>query len=360
MAIIWANTKPCLAAVANQLSDICWHDLALQSCLQWRYEHLCLRPRSIDKLQAMNVFLLPTAPIFDRNNATPLSFVIFCKIFMPSFLGSLEVYVNLISDNILRERSIMCCVFRITFTINVYSVGLTLTSATLGAALINCLPVTTFCFAFLLMMEKGKMRTRAGIAKVLGLNSQQHYQPQNADHKDQQRWFHIFHGYYLLGLVACTSGSTSERVPCKATLLKLCLSSSIQSLCVANLLYIIHINGKKPRPSQWKLGWNIELLALAYCGSPFLWEGDHPTPFIFSSTKSANKSNKIFSICSVLGDLVATSLYSVLCGKSKEQKSMEDWSGEGGRWARSSLPVQPEKERTAKEPEVTMSPPMFV
>lgn len=38
-------------------------------------------------------------------------------------------------------------------------------------------------------------------------DSQQHYQPQNADHKDQQRWFHIFHGYYLLGLVACTSGT---------------------------------------------------------------------------------------------------------------------------------------------------------
>lgn len=39
---------------------------------------------------------------------------------------------------------------RLTLSLNTFSLGLVYTNAALGAAAVNCLPVTTFFFAFLL------------------------------------------------------------------------------------------------------------------------------------------------------------------------------------------------------------------
>lgn len=59
--------------------------------------------------------------------------------------------------------------------------------------------------------------------------------------------------------------------------------------------------------------------------------GDHPTPFIFSSTKSANKSNKILSICSVLGGILLLWAFTVSVGKKQRTKKHgRCWGGGGG------------------------------
>ncbi|XVF17080.1 hypothetical protein REPUB_Repub10bG0087300 [Reevesia pubescens] len=93
---------------------------------------------------AGTMFLVPSAMIFEGKNAKPLSLVTFCKIFMLALLG-------------------------ITLTGNIYGLALIYTSASLGSATLNCIPVITFAFAVLLRMEKVTVKTVPGIAKVAGI-----------------------------------------------------------------------------------------------------------------------------------------------------------------------------------------------
>ncbi|KNA23482.1 hypothetical protein SOVF_024430, partial [Spinacia oleracea] len=70
------------------------------------------------------IFLAPVAIFLERKNIPPLSFKTFWQIFAMSFFG-------------------------ITLSLDLYGIGLTYTSATLGAATTNCLPVITFFLAVL-------------------------------------------------------------------------------------------------------------------------------------------------------------------------------------------------------------------
>nr|CAB3486802.1 unnamed protein product [Digitaria exilis] len=58
---------------------------------------------------------------------------------------------------------------RITATMNLYNVGLMLTSPTVSSATGNSIIVFTFCLAWLLRMEEVKLRSRSGIAKLAGV-----------------------------------------------------------------------------------------------------------------------------------------------------------------------------------------------
>ncbi|KAK8271264.1 hypothetical protein V6Z12_D11G251500 [Gossypium hirsutum] len=98
---------------------------------------------------AGTIFMVPFAMVFEGKHAKPLSILTFFKIFMLASLG-------------------------ITLTLNIYGVALIYTSARLGAATINCIPVITFAFAVLLRqqeyrMEKVRVKTVPGIAKVAGI-----------------------------------------------------------------------------------------------------------------------------------------------------------------------------------------------
>ncbi|XVF58707.1 hypothetical protein PTKIN_Ptkin07bG0087600 [Pterospermum kingtungense] len=90
------------------------------------------------------IFLVPFAMIFEGKNAKPLSLLTLCKIFVLALLG-------------------------ITLTLNIYGIALVYTSASLGSATINCIPVITFAFAVLLRMETVTVKTVPGIAKVGGI-----------------------------------------------------------------------------------------------------------------------------------------------------------------------------------------------
>ncbi|KAB2058408.1 hypothetical protein ERO13_A11G226625v2 [Gossypium hirsutum] len=93
---------------------------------------------------AGTIFMVPFAMVFEGKHAKPLSILTCLKIFMLASLG-------------------------ITLTLNIYGVALIYTSASLGAATINCIPVITFAFAVLLRMEKVRVKTVPGIAKVAGI-----------------------------------------------------------------------------------------------------------------------------------------------------------------------------------------------
>ncbi|KAG8373250.1 hypothetical protein BUALT_Bualt11G0004400 [Buddleja alternifolia] len=74
---------------------------------------------------AATLFIVPLAILLERKTAPPLSFSIFLKIFVLALVG-------------------------ITISLNVVGVALEYTSASLGAATINSLPVITFFLAVLL------------------------------------------------------------------------------------------------------------------------------------------------------------------------------------------------------------------
>ncbi|EMS65529.1 Auxin-induced protein 5NG4 [Triticum urartu] len=56
-----------------------------------------------------------------------------------------------------------------TFTLNMYNVSLKQTSATVGSAATNSMPVATFLLAVLLRMEAVKLRSRSGLGKLAGV-----------------------------------------------------------------------------------------------------------------------------------------------------------------------------------------------
>ncbi|KAG6392787.1 hypothetical protein SASPL_147013 [Salvia splendens] len=92
---------------------------------------------------AATLFLLPIAISLQRKAAPPLPLSLFVKIFMLSLIG-------------------------ITMSLDIVGVGLKYTSASLGAATSNTLPVITFFLALVLGMEKVKIRTNPILFIVTG------------------------------------------------------------------------------------------------------------------------------------------------------------------------------------------------
>ncbi|KAF8405881.1 hypothetical protein HHK36_007959 [Tetracentron sinense] len=243
---------------------------------------------------AATVFLVPLAIFFERKTAPPLSFVTFCKIFMLSLCG-------------------------ITFSLNMYGVALVYTSATLAAATSNTLPVITFFFAVLLRMEIVKLRTLSGIAKIVGiivcmagaatlafykgpqLKPLIHHHPFGHHNSvenhvlahSSQRWvkgcFLMLTSNTLWGLWLVMQARVLACYPSKllSTTLQ-CFLSTIQSFTVAVAF--------ERNPYQWKLSWDVGLLAVAYC---------------------VTKQETLLNVLG--GILLVGGLYSVLWGKSKEQ-----------------------------------------
>ncbi|GMI75086.1 Usually multiple acids move in and out Transporters 21 [Hibiscus trionum] len=214
---------------------------------------------------AGTLFILPFAIIFERKSLHQLSLAIFCKIFTLAFLG-------------------------ITLSLNVYGLALVYTSANLGATTINCLPVTTFALAVLLRIEKLKIRTAPGIAKVAGIvvctggvavlafYKGPHLKPLvhlnhglelgggNQDHGHQVSSGKRILGCFLLlissmcwGFWLVLQSNILKSYPYNLAFTTLqCLSSTIQSFLVAVAF--------QRDPQAWKLAWNIRLLSILYCG----------------------------------------------------------------------------------------------
>ncbi|XP_054821795.1 WAT1-related protein At5g64700-like [Prosopis cineraria] len=284
---------------------------------------------------AATIFLAPLAFFFERKNAPPLPFATFCKIFFLSFLG-------------------------ITMSLDIYGIALVYTSATLAAATTNCLPVITFFFALLLRIESLKAKTAPGIAKMVGIVAclggaatlafykGPHWQLLGHHHilgysHSNARAHSVPSGTWIKGCFFMLLSNTCwglwlvlqafviKGYPSKLLLTTLqCFLSSIQSFAIAFAV--------ERDIQQWKLGWNVRLLAVAYCGimvtgvtfylqtwviekkGPVFLAMSTPLALIITIFSSAILLGEIISLGSLLGGLILViGLYSVLWGKSREQ-----------------------------------------
>ncbi|KAI5672713.1 hypothetical protein M9H77_13077 [Catharanthus roseus] len=282
------------------------------------------------------VFLAPIALFLERKTAPPLSFMTLFKIFMLSLFG-------------------------ITFSLNIYSVALEYTSATLAAATTNTLPVITFFFALLFRMEQVKLKAISGIAKLIGValclggaatiafyrgphlrllihhhllsNSAQEIHHQIPSIKTWTKGVFLMllaNTFWSLWLVL--QGLVLKSYPSKLCCTTLqCFLSSIQS-------FIIAIALERDR-NEWKLGWNVRLLSVAYCGivvtgvtfylqayvvekkGPVYLAITTPLALVFTICSSAVLLGEIISLGSVLGGiLLVGGLYFVLWGKTEEKE----------------------------------------
>ncbi|KAL3844958.1 hypothetical protein ACJIZ3_002361 [Penstemon smallii] len=288
---------------------------------------------------AATLFLTPIAIFYHRKTAPPLSFSIFIKIFMLSLFG-------------------------ITMSLDIVGVGLKYTTASLGAATSNTLPVITFSLAVLLRMEKVNVRTSPGIMKVVGVTLCifgvgiiafyrgpflkiliHHHLINNNNNNLQQMQPQIpstttwIKGVFLIllsniswALWLVLQGRVLKIYPSKLLLTSWqCFLSTIQSFLVAVAF--------SRDPTQWKLGWGVPLLSVAYCGivvsgftfylqawviekkGPVFLAMTTPMIMVFTIIISAFVFGEIISLGSVLGALLlVVGLYFVLWGKTKEEQ----------------------------------------
>ncbi|KAJ4952754.1 hypothetical protein NE237_029586 [Protea cynaroides] len=283
--------------------------------------------------------LAPLAFFLERNKAPPLSYILLCKIFLVSLCG-------------------------LTLSLNLYYTALNYTSATIAVASTNTIPAITFIMAVFMRMESVSLKQQYGVAKVLGtvtcvsgalivalykgpslkfLNwcpsvhkEFSHSSVINSSHK--MEWVKgsliMLSANTAWSLWLILQGPIIKMYPSKLRLTTLqCAFSCIQSAILAVSL--------DRNPSSWKLGWDVHLLSVAYCGIIVtgltywlqVWCIEKKGPvFIALFTPLALLITAIFSAFmwkdtlhwgSVGGAmLLVGGLYSVLWGKKKE-KEME-------------------------------------
>ncbi|XP_050230414.1 WAT1-related protein At1g43650 [Mercurialis annua] len=210
------------------------------------------------------VALAPLALFLDRKKAPPLSNKLLCKIFVVSLCG-------------------------LTLSLNLYYIAINYTTATFAAATTNTIPAITFLMAVLFRMEFVSIKHKHGIAKVLGsvigvsgalvfafvkgpaLKFMAWYQP-NSDHHNQESsikgccsrdWIKgsllMITANILWSLWLVLQGPIVKEYPSKLRLTALqcffcCIQSAVWAIAVER------------NPTAWKLGWDVHLLAVAYCG----------------------------------------------------------------------------------------------
>ncbi|KAF7129112.1 hypothetical protein RHSIM_Rhsim10G0142200 [Rhododendron simsii] len=248
----------------------------------------------------------------------------------------------------------------ITFGFNVYGVALDYTSPTLAAASSNCLQPMTFFLAILLGMEKVKLRTIGGVAKVIGIMLCMSGVVTLALYKGPYLR-PIVHHHLLEGSQQAQNHYSGDQ-----NWIKGCLLMFLATLCWA-LWYVYQAPVMKDCPSmlifttlqsllsaiqtgavaiaverdifQWKLGWDVRLIAVVYSGimtsavgtnlMAWLLEKKGPvfhamwTPLglVITTLFSTFLLGEVISLGSVLGGiLLVGSLYCVLWGKRKEEE----------------------------------------
>ncbi|XP_045819231.1 WAT1-related protein At5g64700-like isoform X3 [Trifolium pratense] len=226
------------------------------------------------------IFLIPFAFIFEWKIAPPLSFRTFCKIFFLSLFG-------------------------ITLSLDINGIGLIYTSPTLAAATTNCLPVITFFLALILRVESLKIKTRAGIAKLIGIVACLAGASTLAFYKGP----HLkLLSHHILG---SNKQHDQSHIP-SSTWIKGCflmlLSNTLFGLWM--VLQGIIVTGV----TYYLMTWVIEKKG------PVFLAMSTPLALIITIFSSVILLGDIISLGSVLGGfLLIVGLYSVLWGKNREQ-----------------------------------------
>ncbi|KAB2030746.1 hypothetical protein ERO13_D05G244800v2 [Gossypium hirsutum] len=288
--------------------------------------------------QAFATITLAPFAFFLESKQTSLSYNLIIKIFLISLCG-------------------------LTLSLNLYSVAIKYTTATFAAATTNTIPVLTLIIAVCLRMESISVRKFPGLAKVLGsvislsgalvfafvkgptikfMNWYPETQNQTADSIAKDHPVGVWIKGCLIMLSANTAwsmwlvlqGRIVKQYPAKLRLTALqCFFSCIQSA--------IWAIAAERNPSAWKLGWDVHLLAVIYCGvivagitywlqvwtiekkGPVFTAIFTPLALVITAIFSAFLWKETLHWGSVAGVvLLVGGLYSVLWGKKKEDEKM--------------------------------------
>ncbi|KAH9686088.1 WAT1-related protein [Citrus sinensis] len=246
---------------------------------------------------------------------------------------------------------------------NLYLESLVLTSATFASAMANLVPAITFVLSISIGLEKLGIRTRAGKAKVLGsligiggamiltfyrgveiniwstninlIHSNGHVASLHAD--PGKRFLGALFALgscfgYAIWLVI--QAKMSEEYPCQF--------SSTALMCVMGAIpAVVFALCMEKDWSQWKLGWNIRLLTVAYSGivasglmvtliswcvrtrGPLFASIFNPLMLVVVAILSSLILDEKLHLGSILGaTLIVCGLYAVLWGKGKEMKKI--------------------------------------
>ncbi|KAJ4721328.1 WAT1-related protein [Melia azedarach] len=291
-------------------------------------------------------FMVPVAFFFERESRRKLNL----KILFLAFLSGL--FLGPLCQNLLLE-------------------GMVLTSATFSSAIFNLIPAVTFVLAIGIGLEKLGIRTTAGKAKLLGTligiggamlltfykgaeikiwsthldllhhhdqpSGAPHVAPMHADSDSNKRLLGS-----LLALGSCCSFSVWLIVQAKMSKEYPYQYSSTALMCVmAAIQSIVFALCTEKDWSQWKLGWNIRLLTVAYSGiigsglmvtiiswcvrmrGPLFTSVFTPLMLVIVALLASLLLDEILHLGSVLGaTLIVCGLYAVLWGKRKEMNKI--------------------------------------
>ncbi|CAD5177537.1 unnamed protein product [Musa acuminata subsp. malaccensis] len=332
-----AAHKPYVAAVLLQLTSTGYFviskaafDKGLSTFVFIFYRHA-----------AASLLLAPLAVIFERRRSPPLTVMTALKLFMHAMLG-------------------------ITFSLNLYNVGVKYTSASVASATTNSVPVFTFFFAVLFRMESIKMKSFSGVGKALGvalclagvvmtaLYRGPRIHPLNLhfpsghhrmSHLDEEpavsktTWIKgtlfVITATMTWSLWLVLQGILMREYTSKLLFTTLeCLFATLQSIFVAMAF--------ERDTSKWKLQLDVGLLAILYCGfvvtgvafyiqtwciekkGPVFLAVFTPLSLVFTIICSSIFLGEMISLGSILGGLLMVGgLYCVLWGKNKESVTCE-------------------------------------
>ncbi|KAL3538591.1 hypothetical protein ACH5RR_001957 [Cinchona calisaya] len=256
-------------------------------------------------------------------------------------------------------QAFLCALLGGSLAQNLYAETLVLTSATFASAMTNLIPILTFIFALFFGMEILDMRTLPGKAKVVGIlislggamlltlykgseiviwSTHVDLVQDHSNHSNSRKHF----GNQALGSLLAAIGSCfvalstiiqakmSERYPCPYS------STALIALMGSFQAVVFALFAERDR-SQWKLGWDIRLLSVAYAGivasgitvifimwcihirGPLFVSIFCPLMLVFTALAGSLILNEKLHLGSVLGCiLIIWGLYMVLWGKAKD------------------------------------------
>ncbi|XP_073127192.1 WAT1-related protein At1g43650-like [Henckelia pumila] len=291
------------------------------------------------------VALAPFAFICTKTSATtpPLSCLAYFKLFVISSYG-------------------------ITLTLNLSFAGLKYTSATFATAILNIVPVFVFVMSVISRVEKLDIREWHGMAKVLGTmfgflgamvftfykgpslfsssNSEISHpdliKSSNGSNKDWIKGSSLMlAGQFTWSMWLTMQGPLLKQYPGKLRLTFLQIGFS----CISAMIYGASMTRDI---SWWKLGWNVSLLTVVYCGiivnALVYWlqawvvekkgavfsANFGPFATIFAAIVSAIfLKETLYMGCVIGGLLLVVGLYSFLWGRRKEaQQNLDPSNGE--------------------------------
>ncbi|XP_068644553.1 protein WALLS ARE THIN 1-like [Aristolochia californica] len=297
--------------------------------------------------QIIATFLLsPFAYFAERNQRPPLRKKTLGQIFMLGLLG-------------------------ITLNQNFYNAGLSYTTTTFASTIVNLIPAITFVMAVCVRLETVDLRTRRGMAKVLGTafcvggaifmtlikgpaltSIKLHEVPRNVvlfvdyfKSTDFKATNWILGAFFVFASALSWSSWMTFQVfvtkdyPCRLSLTALiCNMAALQSIIIALLF---------EKPSAWKVKWDIQLLTCLYSGmvpsaigyfiqvwgvkekGPVFTAAFSPLTTVLVAILEPLFLHVNLHLGSLLGMvMVIGGLYSVLWGKSMDEKARERSSGQ--------------------------------